>query len=106
MVVPQLEIGEPAMDLGSPAKLNDIIIDVSSPLTSFHYQVKNVSSLSMPWPSHTESVTAVAAALLRTTDAQRVQNVYIFLYLGKHCQGCSQKSKIPHAHSRKIRWRI
>ncbi|KZP16506.1 hypothetical protein FIBSPDRAFT_1047462 [Athelia psychrophila] len=45
MLVPPLEIGAPAMDLALDvaAKPPAIVIDVSSPLSSFHYQVKN------PW---------------------------------------------------------
>lgn len=44
-VVPELEIGEPALRLESRQEEPEqgIVIDVSPPLSSFHYQVKNVS---------------------------------------------------------------
>ena len=44
MLVPPLEIGAPAMDLATEKEKRPpaIIIDVSAPLSSFHYQVKNV----------------------------------------------------------------
>ena len=41
--VPPLEIGEPVMELSSDALRGAAIIDITSPLSSFHYQVKNVS---------------------------------------------------------------
>jgi betaine lipid synthase len=37
-LVPSLEIGAPAMDLADTAT----IIDITSPLSSFHYQTKKV----------------------------------------------------------------
>lgn len=47
-VVPELEIGEPALRLESRQEWQgqDVVIDVSPPLSSFHYQVKNVSNFS------------------------------------------------------------
>ena len=42
--VPELTIGEPALDFGQDVTQEQgVIIDVSPPLSSFHYQVKNVS---------------------------------------------------------------
>lgn len=43
--VPEPEIGEPALRLESRQEelKQDVVIDVSPPLSSFHYQVKNVS---------------------------------------------------------------
>jgi betaine lipid synthase len=41
-IVPPLEIGEPAMDI-SGSEIAAAVIDITSPLSSFHYQVKNVS---------------------------------------------------------------
>ena len=42
--VPELTIGEPALDFGQDVTQEQgVIINVSPPLSSFHYQVKNVS---------------------------------------------------------------
>jgi betaine lipid synthase len=42
-MVPLLEIGEPVMGLWGGAPSGAAVIDITSPLSSFHYQVKNVS---------------------------------------------------------------
>lgn len=53
-MVPPLEIGEPAMDLelsevrGEKEKEQAAVIDIMGPLSSFHYQVKNVGSSHYP----------------------------------------------------------
>jgi betaine lipid synthase len=41
--VPPLEIGEPAIDPSSSEQMKAAVVDITSPLSSFHYQVKNVS---------------------------------------------------------------
>lgn len=42
-MVPPLEIGSPALDIAAPTTAAPIRIDITAPLSSFHYQVKNVS---------------------------------------------------------------
>ena len=45
-VVPPLEIGEPAMSLNMDKEREKVaVIDIMGPLSSFHYQVKNVRLL-------------------------------------------------------------
>jgi betaine lipid synthase len=43
-LVPPLEIGEPAVELSVDVPSGAAVIDITSPLSAFHYQVKNVSA--------------------------------------------------------------
>lgn len=45
-IVPPLEIGEPVMDVQQLASGSQTVIDISPPLSSFHYQVNKVGCLS------------------------------------------------------------
>jgi betaine lipid synthase len=45
-IVPHLEIGEPVLDVQQLASRTQTVIDISSPLSSFHYQVNKVRRLS------------------------------------------------------------
>lgn len=43
-MVPPLEIGEPAIDSPGSEQSKAAVVDITAPLSSFHYQVKNVST--------------------------------------------------------------
>jgi hypothetical protein len=82
-LVPPLEIGAPAVDL-SGATPGATIIDIRAPLSSFHYQVKNVSTPSSIVTNIPDiRTTAMASALLRTTHSQRIQDLHLFLHMGE-----------------------
>lgn len=45
--VPPLDIGDPFADVSSHKIKAENVINITAPLSSFHYQVKNVSSLTL-----------------------------------------------------------
>lgn len=70
-MVPPLQIGEPVVELSTERA---VVIDITSPLSSFHYQVKNVClhQFYRDFWGNFNSVAALASALLRTACAQRI----------------------------------
>jgi hypothetical protein len=78
-----LEIGQPAIELEKPVPPAAVVIDIRSPLSSFHYQVEKVCP-----DQQGETIlmfivcTDLALAVLREPRAQRLQNVHIFVHMG------------------------
>jgi hypothetical protein len=66
-IVPPLEIGEPAMDISQEYQPRSVIVNVTSPLSSFHYQVKNVSIFAVIFKAAVDRKAALALAILRAT---------------------------------------
>ena len=81
-LVPPLEIGEPAVPLNTQA-VGQMVIDVTPPLSSFHYQIKNVCFPPVEILSYILiSSIAMASALLRQSGSQGVQDLHLLVYLG------------------------
>lgn len=50
-MVPPLEIGEPALELVKRGPPGSAIVDITAPLSSFHYQVKKVGCFCLLSPA-------------------------------------------------------
>jgi betaine lipid synthase len=62
--VPPLEIGEPVMDVQQLASNTQTVIDISPPLSSFHYQVNKVEFFPVTVACHLQIIVAMASPLL------------------------------------------
>lgn len=94
-VVKDTEISLPPLELGSPIidrreeKQADVVINITPPFSSFHYQVNKVCvsthHLSKPITENFYSrhiYIAVEASILHKSGTQALQNVHILVHLG------------------------
>lgn len=93
--VPEFDLGPASLEVKDVVlEANSNLIDVTPPLSSFHYQLKHVR---IPFPffrAFTHSLTAcsftysaLAPSLLRIPYSCRIPHIHLFVYLGGSRRG-------------------